>query len=87
MADIEEIKSYLKVRNITEVDKSNEYQLSFIVDEMLNTGAGKEKNILDPIPDEEITHGYLNALVEQNWTLIRQQNEMLNELKKLNKSE
>lgn len=78
-------EEYLQARGIDNLDQSYYQQVGRITDEMAGTGLMKAGLALSfANAEEQAKLGYLSALVEQNWVLIRQQDEILKELKKLN---
>lgn len=78
-------QKYLSTRGIEGLDSSYSDQVNRISLEMLSNGlfkAGLALSFGNSV--EQAKLGYMSAQVEQNWILIKQQDEILKELKKLN---
>lgn len=81
----EEVEEYLSLREIDNLDPKYNQLVSWVAGEM------KSNSILKgPLMHGEVSYGdhgimnYMSALLEQNWIVIKQQDDMLKELKKLN---
>lgn len=78
-------EKYLNDRGIENLDSSYSEQVNRVSSEMRSNGlfkAGLALSFANSVDQAKL--GYLSAQVEQNWILIKQQDEMLKELKKLN---
>lgn len=80
-----EVEEYLSLRGIDSLDPKYNELVSWVAGEM------KVNNILKmPLMRSEVSYGehgiinYLSAQIEQNWIIIKQQDDILKELKKLN---
>lgn len=82
----DEVEEYLTIRGINNLDPRYNKLVSWVANEM------KTNSILKvPFMRNEVSYGehgimnYMSALLEQNWIVIKQQDDILSELKKLNK--
>lgn len=76
---------YLEERGITDLSSKSYRQVNKIASDLAGLGLMKAGLALSFTKSEEQAKvGYLSALVEQNWILIEQNQQIINELKKLN---
>lgn len=76
---------YLEERGITDLSSKSHGQVRKIANDIAGTGWAKAGLALTFAKvEEQAKVGYLSALVEQNWILIEQNQQIINELKKLN---
>lgn len=76
---------YLENRGITGLSEKSHGQVIKIANDIAGNGWAKAGLALTFAKlEEQAKVGYLSALVEQNWILIEQNQQIINELKKLN---
>ena len=76
---------YLEERGITDLSQKSHRQVNKIAIDLAGNGLAKAGLALTFAKvEEQAKVGYLSALVEQNWILIEQNQQIINELKKLN---
>lgn len=76
---------YLEERGITDLSPKSHGQVRKVANDLAGTGWAKAGLALSFAKvEEQAKVGYLSALVEQNWILIEQNQQIINELKKLN---
>nr|WP_314946063.1 hypothetical protein [Streptococcus infantis] len=76
---------YLENRGVTELSEKSYGQVKKIANDIAGNGWAKGAMALTFTKiEEQAKVGYLSALVEQNWILIEQNQQIINELKKLN---
>jgi hypothetical protein len=76
---------YLENRGITGLSEKSHGQVMKIANDIAGNGWAKAGLALSFAKlEEQAKVGYLSALVEQNWILIEQNQQIINELKKLN---
>lgn len=81
----EEVAEYLARREIDNLDPKYNQLVSWVAREMKTTSILK-----GPLMHSEVSYGdhgimnHLSAEIEQNWIIIKQQDDILKELRKLN---
>ncbi|MEX2804999.1 hypothetical protein AB3329_07800 [Streptococcus sp. H31] len=80
------VQKYIESRGITELPEKSYVQVERIINDLAGNGLFKAGMALSfAKAEEQAKVTYLSAIVEQNWILIRQNEEILNELKRVNK--
>lgn len=78
-------KKYLEKKGLTNLDSDITFQVNSIANDLAGLGLMKAGLALSFAKSEEQAKiGYASAQVEQNWIIIKQQDEIIKELKKLN---
>jgi hypothetical protein len=81
----EKTEAYLEARGVKGLSQDSYAQVQRIADEMAGNGlikAGLALSFNSGVDQTKLS--YLSALVEQNWLLINQNQQIIDELKKLN---
>lgn len=77
---------YLEKKGLTNLESDITKQVNNVASDLAGLGLMKAGLALSFAKSEEQAKiGYASAQVEQNWIIIKQQDEILKELKKLNK--
>lgn len=78
-------QKYLAKKGLENLESNVDPQVRQIADDLAGSGFMKAGLALSfAKAEEQVKIGSLSALVEQNWIIIKQQDEILKELKKLN---
>ncbi|MGS7070806.1 hypothetical protein ACEN7P_07430 [Streptococcus pyogenes] len=79
------IQKYLSQRGIDNLNEKSNVQIRRVINDLAGNGFFKAGMALSfAKAEEQVKVTYLSALVEQNWILISQNQEILDELKKIN---
>ncbi|UWM91239.1 hypothetical protein [Streptococcus parauberis] len=82
----QKIQKYLSQRGIEDLNEKSNIQVRRVINDLAGNGFFKAGMALSfAKAEEQAKVTYLSALVEQNWILISQNQEILNELKKINR--
>lgn len=85
--DTQKARKYLQSRGIDKIDPSYSQQVNRISADLAGNSFLKAGMALSMAKSsEQATVTYLSAQVEQNWILIKQQDQILKELQKLNRN-
>lgn len=74
-------EKYLSKRGLSGLDTDVQDQVFNISTDMAGNGLIKFGTALSGKAEDKAKIGYLSALVEQNWIIIKQQDEILKEIK------
>ncbi|HFI5511465.1 TPA: hypothetical protein ACIZ8K_000112 [Streptococcus agalactiae] len=81
----QKIQKYLSQRGIDNLNEKSNVQVRRVINDLAGNGFFKAGMALSfAKAEEQAKVTYLSALVEQNWILISQNQEILDELKKIN---
>lgn len=81
----EKINKYLEQRGIESLDEKILKQVERIISGSTGLGLMKTGTALSfAKAEEQLKIGYLSTIIEQNWILIKQNQDIISELKKLN---
>lgn len=81
----QKIQKYLSQRGIDNLNEKSNVQVRCVINDLAGNGFFKAGMALSfAKAEEQAKVTYLSALVEQNWILISQNQEILDELKKIN---
>ncbi|HEN9420441.1 TPA: hypothetical protein U9H95_002160 [Streptococcus agalactiae] len=79
------MQKYLSQRGIDNLNEKSNVQVRRVINDLAGNGFFKAGMALSfAKAEEQAKVTYLSALVEQNWILISQNQEILDELKKIN---
>lgn len=81
----QKIQKYLSQRGIDNLNEKSNVQVRRVINDLAGNGfflAGMALSFAKA--EEQVKVTYLSALVEQNWILISQNQEILDELRKIN---
>lgn len=81
----ERAQKYLEKKGLTNLDSDITTQVNQVANDLAGLGLMKAGMALSfGKAEEQAKVGYASAQVEQNWIIIKQQDDILKELKKLN---
>lgn len=76
---------YLEERGVTNLSEESFVQVEKVINDLAGNGLVKAGMALSfAKAEEQAKIGYMSALVEQNWILVSQNQQIIDELKKLN---